>query len=338
MRPFAAVFAAALTLSIASEPRAEEDRALLVLAAPLAGDSYYAPVYDAVLAFQRAYAEAALPHDDVVILTDKAGWSYFTETLPESVLIEAPMLDIWARDYSPVAPRGPVHFRYAAVAQGGSQSDADAVQDAFAKTVAEFGIEPPTTGLILDGGNFVGDGAGKAIVTDRFLDDNDLSETEGIAALKDVVGLDAVAIIPTDDPEGLAHADGMVMFADPNTIFMNAYDEPFRTDIRAILIDAFPGVRVLDMPVVWHDQPYDAHYGTSCGIYVNAVVTDNAIYVPQFGLPGDAKAVALLRSQTNKTVVPIESTGVCDMGGSARCTVWHAEGDFAAALRDAASD
>lgn len=338
MRPTIAILAAALSLAIAAQPRAEGERALLVLAAPKAGDAYYAPVRDAVLAFQRAYAEAALPHDDVVILTDAAGWAYFAETLPEDILIQAPMLDIWARDYSPVAPRGPIHFRYAAAAQGGSQGDADAVQDVFADSIAEFGIEPPATDLILDGGNFVGDGAGKAIVTDRFLDDNGLTEAEGIAALKNVVGLDAVAIIPTDDPEGLGHADGMVMFADPDTIFLNAYDEPFRTDIRSILHEAFPGTRVLDMPVVWHDQPYDARYGTACGIYVNAVVTDTAIYVPQFGLPEDAQAVALLRAQTNKVVVPIESTGVCDMGGSARCTVWHAEGAIARALRLAASN
>jgi agmatine deiminase len=99
-----------------------------------------------------------------------------------------------------------------------------------------------------------------------------------------------------------------------------------------------PGTKIIEMPVVWHDQPFDARYGTSCGIYVNSVVTDNAIYVPQFGLPEDADAITLLLQHTEKPVIPIRADGVCAMGGSARCTVWHAEGEIADRLRAAARE
>jgi agmatine deiminase len=333
---------ALFALALAPVAHASGDRAVLVLAAPRAGDAYYASVRDDILAFQRAYAESALKFDDVVILTDAAGREFFAETLPDDILIDAPMPDIWARDYSPVAPKGPVLFRYAAAAQGGSQDEADAVRDVFAGAMRELGVltasDPPTTDLILDGGNFVGNGAGKAVVTDRFLEDNGLTKAQGIAALKEIVGLDAVAVIPADDPDGLAHADGMVMFTDADTLFVNAYDEPLRTDILAILRDALPGTKIIEMPVVWHDQPFDARYGTSCGIYVNSVVTDNAIYVPQFGLPEDADAITLLLQHTEKPVIPIRADGVCAMGGSARCTVWHAEGEIADRLRAAAGE
>ena len=321
-------------------PRAENEtqRMTLVLAAPQADDDYYAPVYDGILDFQLDYARAIAAHDDAVILVDDAAYDFFARHLPDEMLLPWPMADIWARDYSPVFATAPLAFRYAAAAQGGSQATADRVQRGFTDMANELGLSFARAPEILDGGNFVSDGQDKAIVTDRFLEDNDLSKAEGVRALKRHLGLGQVAIIPNDDPEGLAHADGMVMFTDPDTLFVTAYDEPFRSAVLGELEAAFPEVTIVQLPAAPDDEVWDERFSSACGIYVNSVVTRRAVYVPQFGSPHDREALDLIRDHTRKAVVPIPAEKVCFMGGSARCLVWELAGSDASRLLQAARE
>ena len=308
----------------------------LVLAAPRADDPYYAEVYNEILDFQLGYARAVAAHDDVVILTDDQGHAFFARHLPESLLLRRPMSDIWARDYTTVMPTAPLRFRYSAAGQGGSQREADRVQADFAAMARALGLSFATADYTLDGGNLVGDDEDKAIVTDRFLEDNRLSHDEGVAVLRELLGVSQVAIIPNDDPVGLAHADGMVMFGDPDTLFVTEYNEPFRSEVLGSLQAAFPDVTLVELPVGDPGEAMDPRFSSACGVYVNSVVTQTAIYVPQFGDPLDTEALAIIRDNTAKAVVPIPSRGVCAMGGSARCTVWQQAGENAAKLRAAA--
>lgn len=134
--------------------------------------------------------------------------------LPQDILLEATMRDIWMRDFTTVNPNQPIQFRYAAAAQGGNQKDADWVQQGFVRFTDRLNIKYANTDLILDGGNVVNNHRDKAIITDRFLEDNNLTKAEAKIKLKSLLGVDRIAIIPADDPEGVAHADGMVMFID----------------------------------------------------------------------------------------------------------------------------
>ncbi len=317
---------------------AQDERMTLVLSAPTSDDPYYRDVYEDILDFQVAYARAIAPHDDVVILADAAAYEYLSAVLPDEMLLMRPALDIWVRDFSPVQPHAPVSFRYAASAQGGDQREADGVQAGFRQIANEAGISFPSSPLVLDGGNVVDDGAGGIIVTDRFLEDNRLSHDEGVAALRDLPGIERVAIIPNDDPDGLAHADGMVMFTDPQTLFVNRYDEPFRTEVMEALTAAFPDVTIIELPSAPDEGAWDDRFSSACGIYVNSVVTDNAVYVPQFDSPLDAEVLALIDEHTSKAVVPVPSQDVCFMGGSARCLVWQTAAGNAAAMRQAARE
>ena len=328
----------AIMIAMGASSAEAGQRMTLVLAAPLADDPYYAAVYDEILDFQLGYARAVAAHDDVVILTDEEGYAFFARHLPESLLLRRPMPDIWARDYTTVTPTAPLRFRYGAAGQGGSQREADAVQADFLAMARALGLSFAKTDYILDGGNLVGDDEDKVIVTDRFLEDNGLSHDEGVAVLGELLGVSRVAIIPNDDPEGLAHADGMVMFGDPDTLFVTAYDEPFRAEVLGSLRAAFPDVTLVELPVGDPGEAVDPRFSSACGLYVNAVVTANAIYVPQFGDPLDAEALAIIRENTAKAVVPIPSRGVCAMGGSARCTVWQQAGANAAKLLAAARE
>lgn len=336
---FAAVFAALAGGAMAQET----NRQTLVLATPKADSDYYAEAYDAILEFHATYVELAAPHDDVVILTDQAGYDRLIERVPAENLIIAPQEDIWMRDLSPVEPNQPMQFRYAAAAQGGDQAEADEVQDVFNATMDEFGVRYRGTELILDGGNYVSDGVGRGaqvIVTERFQDDNDLTRFSARKALQEVTGAARVAIIPSDDPDGLAHADGMVMFTEPRRLFINDYrDDPdLRADLLAELEYAFPRASIVELPVGNPGADFDPRFASACGIYVNATVTENAVYLPVFGEDLDRSVIRIMEQHTRKTVVPIPSGDICYLGGSARCLVWQTAGRMADRLKGIAAE
>ncbi len=318
-----------------------DDRQLIVLSAPAADEPYYRDVYDQIIEFNIAYAKSIMGKDNVVVLGDKKALALFAKELPEDILLEAPMYDIWMRDPTTVNPHNPVQFRYAAAAQGGDQVAADEVQNKFIDFTDRLGIHYPGSDLILDGGNLVDNHKGRVIVSDRFLQDNGLSKTEGKAVLKELLAATEVAIIPSDDPEGLAHADGMVMFIEDNVLAINKYDgelSGLREEIFAELHASFPGIEILEIPVQFDDEVWDKDFASACGIYANALVTDQYVYMPVFGESLDSDVIDLVQANTSKVVVPINAESVCFMGGSARCLGWQISGTPAEKIITAARE
>ncbi len=313
-----------------------DNRMTLVLSAPRSDDSFYWRVYDQVLKFQLDYALKIRKHDRVVIYTDGSGYEFFSRHLPQDVLIKRPLHDIWVRDFATVLPRKPVRFRYTDAAQGGDQRTADEVQRQFSRVTKSQRLRADKVRYLLDGGNFVSDGTGKVVVTERFLKDNGISRERAFSVLKRVLNATQVAIIEPYDPDGLAHAGRMVMFTDSNTLFVNTNREPLRSKVLRELRRAFPAVRLIEIPFRPDRQVWDPEFPSSCGIYVSAAVTDKAVYLPQFGTNLDARVLQLVRRNTRKTVVPVASKNACFMGASPRRLAWRQAGKNAAYLQTAA--
>ncbi len=309
---------------------------LIVITAPPSDAIYYKDVYDKIIQYDIAFAKNVIGKDNIIVLGDEKALSVLEKELPQDILLKANMRDIWMRDFTTVNPFHPVQFRYSAAAQGGKQSDADWVQDGFINFTDEHGIKYQVSKLILDGGNLVDNYKDKVIVTDRFLEDNKLSNDKAVQTLKKLLGASQVAVIPSDDSEGLAHADGMAMFLDNNTVALNKYEEPFRSDVMNALNNAFPGVKVVEIETKFNDSVWDERFGSACGIYTNSIVTDKFIYLPQFGTKQDKKALTRIQENTSKKVVPIDASKVCYMGGSVRCLGWQVSGDNAKKLINAA--
>ena len=330
---------AAPNTDVMAEP--EEDmamRELIVLAAPRSDDPYYAEVADEIFDFHVAYAAQAEGRDDILILVDEAAYSDYVTALGERRVAIAPQDDIWMRDFSLSNAGAPVMFRYTAAGQGGGrsgQSDADAAQETLAALMETARLGFGESDLLNDGGNFVDDYAGRAVVSRKFLRDNELSEANARAVLLEATDLTHVAFIEADEQGGLEHADGVVAFIDPNVLVINAYpDDPdYAATLRADLEAGLPGV-VLHEIVTPYDgsEIYDSAFGSACGLYTNMLVTPERIYLPQFGIPEDAEALASVRSWTDKEVVPVRSDQVCHMGGGVRCMSWQLRGENAARL------
>ena len=303
------------------------DRMTLVLSAPSIHDTYYRDRFDAIVNFQVNYVNAIIGNDNVIILADRDTRPYFEGRVPNDILLTVEVQDIWMRDFTTVNPMNPVQFVYSWASM--SQSESVRVQRSFARMADLLGLERKQTHYILDGGNVVDNYAGKAIVTSRFLEDNDLSMEQARTVLKDLLGAGSVAIILPDD-EVLAHADGMVMWADETTLLLNDYSEfpDFRAQVLAELESSFPDVRIVEVPVTW-DNTSSGGIGSACGINVNATTTHNTIYVPVFNGSNDAQIIETMRNESSKKIVSVDATGVCVLGGSVRCLTWQLAGSNA---------
>jgi agmatine/peptidylarginine deiminase len=318
------------------------DSELIILAAPLADDPYYADVYNDIIAFQIEFGRRILAAgDDVIILSDAVGAPLFAGALGEDHVAVYPAEDIWARDFGASNAAAPVFFRYTAAGQGGgagSQYDADAVQEAVVDLADAAGLGFSTLTMFNDGGNWVDDYAGSVVISRKFLRDNDLSEDEArrvLTALDTVdpaMVINDIAFIEADEQGGLEHADGVVAFIGPGRLIINSYpDDPeYAAALRADLEAGLPGVEIHEVPTPYDASGmYDERFGSACGLYTNALVTPRRIYLPQFGLPEDSRVLEQVRALTDREIIPVSSSGVCRMGGGVRCMSWQLRGENA---------
>ena len=308
---------------------------LILLASPVSGDAYYADVADDIFDFHIAYAKQIQQHDDVLILADEEFYDDYVAALGKDSVLKASMLDIWMRDFAPSNATHPVMFRYTAVAQSGSQKDADDVQEALAVLAEDAGLFFEESDLLNDGGNFVDDYAGNIVISKKFLRDNNLSEEQAREKLTAFENIQNVAFIEADEQGGLEHADGVVSFVDVNTLIVNSYpeDKEYAQQLKADLRRGLPNVKIHDIITPYDgSEIYDERFGSACGLYTNALVTPERIYLPQFGIPEDEIALKQVQAVTSREVIPVSSGQVCTMGGGVRCLSWQLRGSNAEKL------
>lgn len=306
---------------------------LIVLSAPSVNVAYYAEFFDDIIDFQVGYAEKIMAHDDVVVLADKATLPYLEGRLPEALILEAEVADIWMRDFTSIDPKNPVQLSYEPSYLDG-EDDGFFIQNSFNSFLANHGESLASSSLILDGGNYVDNYAGKAIVSERFLEDNNLSYEAGHQALSELMNLDSLAIIPYDD-EVMGHADGMLMWIEEDIIGVNKYDEPFRSSVIDELEFNFPGVEIVEFEADFELVEWK-NFSSACGVNLNSLMTDKHIYVPTFDSEADQVFIDELSLHTSKKIIPVPASKVCIMGGSVRCLSWQVQGNLAGKLIRAA--
>ncbi len=311
----------------------DESRTLIVLSAPSVNNPYYEDVHQQIIDFQVAYANVIMGNDNVIVIADKDTMPLLEGRIPDDVLLEESIQDIWMRDFTTVIPQGPIRFQYRP-SYYDNVEDAIFIQGSFEEFAERWGLQYRSVDLILDGGNIV-DNDSMAITTERFLEDNDLFASDAWEELRAALGVEYVAVIPYDD-DVMGHADGMVMIADDDTVLVNEYQEPFRTMVLDALRDGLPAsVEIIEVKAEFDDSVWDV-YASACGINLNATVTNDHIYVPVFASQHDERAIEIISAHTDKLVHRVNARGVCFMGGSVRCLSWQVEGENARKLIEAA--
>ena len=311
---------------------------LIVLAAPISDDLYYQEQAETIFQFHIGYVKKIQMHDQVLVLVDEGAYQDYVNAIGDESVVIAPMEDIWMRDFSLSNVENAVMFRYSAEGQGRGvqgQQEADAVQEQFADILDDAGLQFIETDLINDGGNFVDDYAGNAVISRKFLYDNKLTESQAKMVLKELLDLSYIAFIDADEQGGLEHADGVVSFVDENTLIVNSYEEDpdYAQQLEEDLRRGLPDVNIHKIVTPYDDSDiYDERFGSACGLYTNALVTPERIYFPQFGIPEDAIALEQVKAVTDREIIPVNSQRVCSMGGGVRCMSWQLRGENARKL------
>lgn len=325
-------------LSMAEVDMASE---LIVLAAVPDSDRYYQGREAQIMDFHINYAKAIIEAgDDVIILAPDAQYRSYADALGEAHVAAEEQADIWMRDFTIANPQDPIMFRYSAAGQadeyGGNQNEADYVQDRFARIADKAKLSFIETDLINDGGNWVDDGTGRVVISRKFLTDNNLSEEDAYDRLREISGAKHIAFIDADEQGGLEHADGVAAFIDRHVLVINSYatDPDYAAELKADLRYGLPGVTLHEIITPYDGSKiYDERYGSACGLYTNMLVTPKRIYFPQFGISEDEFALSQIRGWTDKRVIPVMSSPVCQMGGGVRCMSWQLRGENAERLK-----
>jgi len=246
-------------------------------------------------------------------------------------LVQANLGDIWIRDFSPVVAGKQVKFNF--LPDYMSRSDATYIDNSFERWRRSIGLQyGKKSSLVLDGGNVVGNGKGKIIVTDRFLYDNPtLTKAQAKRKLKQLLGATQVAIIKESPGDATGHSDGMLMWADDNTLLVHDQPRQVKGAILRELKASFPNVKIVIVPDYYQFEEWNG-FSSACNIYVNSLVTNDYIYVPTFNNTRDREMLNFIQSYTSKTVVEVPAEKVCFMGGSVRCLSWQLDGEFAEAI------
>jgi agmatine deiminase len=228
-----------------------------------------------------------------------------------------PQLDIWIRDFAPFQ-----------TAQGKwvggiyrpsylQHSTSERISEAFARHIPadRFPIR-------LDGGSFVHNGRGIGIVTTKLYRSNrDHAPEELLRMIREHLGLTHLTVVPSVPGDRTGHVDGILKWADETTLLLGRCEYDL---VIASLKAGLPrGIAIVPFPQVFC-QEITRGWQTARGIYVNFLLTRNAVYLPVFGLREDDQAIAAAeRLFAPKPVVAIAANAVARHGGVLNCISWN---------------
>lgn len=233
--------------------------------------------------------------------------------------------DIWIRDYAPVQVDRDgsfVLFRYFPdyLRDGYRHLITDARE--FTRGIPEI-RDCEVSEIILDGGNVVRH-HDKAIVTDKVFRENRKTGRDQLSEeLRRLLRVEKLIVIPNEPGDIVGHADGVVRFADRETVVVNDYKQSDQ-DYRRVLMRKFKpaGLKVLEVP-------YRPASGSSEGLpsavgnYVNFLRVGRLLVAPWYGLSADERARASLsEAHPGVTVETLPCRELSREGGALNCSTW----------------
>lgn len=150
----------------------------------------------------------------------------------------------------------------------------------------------------LDGGNILTlPCSEKVIIGDRVFSENpEYGNAELIRKLETFLHRKEVVIIPSLEKDITGHSDNMVRFLDGQTVVCVESDSIGR-QLQTIL--QYHGLDVLEFP----SAPAEDRSGVRS--YLNYLETNEAVFLPVFGIDTDTKAIAAVEKLFSKPVEPV---------------------------------
>lgn len=255
-------------------------------------------------------------------------------------LIICPTNDTWCRDYGPITTLvngKPLLNNFVFDAWGGKyQSSLDnAVTDRLHQQ-GLFDADIMPHEFVLEGGSIEPDGVGTLLTTSHCLLKRHphKSKTEVEARLRSMLGVRRVLWLDAgglggDDTD--SHIDNLARFANAETILYAACMDKAHPDYAALQemqsqLKTFTQADGSDyqlLPVYLPDPVYDEEQSLPAS-YVNYLIINDAVLVPQFGQESDAAALAIFRQTfPTRQIIGINSTALIKQFGGIHCATMH---------------
>lgn len=225
--------------------------------------------------------------------------------------------DVWLRDFMPVRTGSGklVSFRYE---PSYLKNDPDLRTD-FRKDLApQLGLPVTYSHINLDGGNVVFSPSGaRVLISDRVFSEN--PEYPPAALVRELSELleAEVIVLPSLKSDMTGHADGMTRFLDDRTVLCNwplsscGFEQKVKRSVRDYGLDTV-------------DFPFVPTGGVSAvGCYLNYLETEQAVFLPVFGLKQDGEAVSAAERLFPKPVIPVMIPHIAAEGGCLNCISWE---------------
>jgi len=259
--------------------------------------------------------------------------------------------DIWARDFCPIyisngtvckALYNPSYFNKNQIIKFADSDNQTGIDLAvFLNLEINYFLQPGKNNLILDGGNFIHNGQGTAIMTNRVIADNETLSIDEIRKIfQKKLGISNLIFLPVEIGDETGHIDGMVRFINENTlivaelppVYINdpeniseieyKIDKQFLDNIADSLSKVFSVIRIEN--TIPRNEGKEG-LASAFGNYINFLRIGNTIFLPNYGTTQDNKATETLKKHFPKlTVVPIKTdiNKLSKFGGVLNCISW----------------
>ncbi|MBK8100200.1 MAG: agmatine deiminase family protein [Planctomycetes bacterium] len=259
---------------------------------------------------QRAAAEvrvAGVPDEQVTWIptTTQTAWTrdYGPHTVDladgSRLLVDADYVEtpIFRRDAPPVALGD--ELRYPGRSPGDDRSPQEVAM--------ALGLPREPIAAFVTGGNFLVDGLGTAFCTTALLDENRTRMSDELLRqrLLDQLGIERLIVLENTEPIGIQHIDCWLKVIDPHTLLIKhvAATDPEHAPIERNVASLQAMVAGDGQPfrIVRVDcPPYGRGRAEGGGgeidlipAYTNSLILNRQVFVPLFGGPGDAAALAV---------------------------------------------
>lgn len=257
--------------------------------------------------------------------------------------------DIWARDFCPIyftnntvckGLYNPSYFSKGQIIKYADPDEQTGIALAnFLELQIKYFQKAGKDNLILDGGNFIHNGQGSAIVTNRVIADNQNLSIERIREIfKTQLNISNLIFAPVEPGDETGHIDGMVRFVNEQTILVASYPDNYEIGDKNIsetdykiskqfldnlshsLAEQFKVVRI-ESSIPKTDTKFPSAFGN----YINFLRIGDIVFLPQYGISQDRKAIDKFKNNfPNLTVVLIRTDidKLSKFGGVLNCISW----------------
>lgn len=263
--------------------------------------------------------------------------------------------DIWLRDYAPIPVSSAKGINYARFKYQPVYLDSktdkefakidDGIGNELAKRMSS--IEPKRITvkgrpLNLDGGNFMHNGLGTAIVTNRIISDNEHLFIDDIrVAFRQQLGIKDLHIIPSEPGDDTGHADGLIRFIGPNDLIISEYPYDWEENRGYIPKEDYQQSRdcvesiveyFLKKPFIIHRMPNGVpldskNFESAVGNYTNFLRVGEKVFLPYYGSENHYKRAADAFVETgieeSNIIKAPDCTTLAKEGGVLNCITAH---------------